>query len=62
MPAARFRAEGITGRRRNHKLFGKSDFVFAKLKLAVFVDGRLHLKLCKPAGAAHLGTRTDTEE
>ncbi len=44
---ARFRAEGITGWRRKSKLFGKPDFVFPKLKLAVFVDGRLLPKLCK---------------
>ena len=30
---------GITGWRRNHKIFGKPDFVFPKLKLAIFVDG-----------------------
>ena len=36
---ARFRAERITGWRRNQKLFGKPDFVFPTLKLAVFVDG-----------------------
>lgn len=33
------RAAGITGWRRNQPLFGKPDFVFAKLRLAVFVDG-----------------------
>jgi DNA mismatch endonuclease (patch repair protein) len=33
------KAEGITGWRRNRKIFGKPDFVFQKLKLAVFVDG-----------------------
>jgi DNA mismatch endonuclease, patch repair protein len=31
--------EGITGWRRHHRLFGKPDFVFPKLRLAVFVDG-----------------------
>jgi DNA mismatch endonuclease (patch repair protein) len=30
---------GVTGWRRNQKIFGKPDFVFPKLKLAVFVDG-----------------------
>ncbi|MGH7975335.1 MAG: very short patch repair endonuclease [Limisphaerales bacterium] len=30
---------GITGWRRHQKIFGKPDFVFPKLKLAVFVDG-----------------------
>ena len=33
------RRHGITGWRRNQKVFGKPDFVFSKLKLAVFVDG-----------------------
>ena len=33
------KAAGITGWRRNQKIFGKPDFVFKKLKLAVFVDG-----------------------
>ena len=34
-----FRRHKITGWRRNQKVFGKPDFVFPKLKLAVFVDG-----------------------
>jgi DNA mismatch endonuclease (patch repair protein) len=34
-----FRAQGITGWRRHWPVFGKPDFVFPKLKLAVFVDG-----------------------
>jgi len=34
-----FRAQGITGWRRHQPVFGKPDFVFPKLKLAVFVDG-----------------------
>lgn len=34
-----FRANGITGWRRNLRLFGKPDFVFRKEGLAVFVDG-----------------------
>lgn len=34
-----FRAHDITGWRRNQPVFGKPDFVFPKLKLAVFVDG-----------------------
>ena len=34
-----FRRHKITGWRRNQKVFGKPDFVFSKLKLAVFVDG-----------------------
>ena len=34
-----FKANHITGWRRNFKLFGKPDFVFPKTKQAVFVDG-----------------------
>lgn len=34
-----FRLNKITGWRRHQKIFGKPDFVFSKLKLAVFVDG-----------------------
>lgn len=34
-----FRANRITGWRRQHCVFGKPDFVFPKLRLAVFVDG-----------------------
>jgi DNA mismatch endonuclease (patch repair protein) len=34
-----FRRHGITGWRRHQPVFGKPDFVFPKLKVAVFVDG-----------------------
>lgn len=34
-----FRRNKINGWRRNQKVFGKPDFIFPKLKLAVFVDG-----------------------
>ncbi|HEY0864555.1 MAG TPA: very short patch repair endonuclease [Lacunisphaera sp.] len=34
-----FRANGITGWRRGSKLPGKPDFVFQKLRVALFVDG-----------------------
>jgi DNA mismatch endonuclease (patch repair protein) len=34
-----FRAHRIAGWRRNQPVFGRPDFVFPKLKLAVFVDG-----------------------
>jgi DNA mismatch endonuclease (patch repair protein) len=34
-----FRRHSITGWRRNQKIFGKPDFIFPKLKLAMFVDG-----------------------
>jgi len=33
------RMEGISGWRRHRPVFGKPDFVFPSLKLAVFVDG-----------------------
>ncbi|TAK99022.1 MAG: very short patch repair endonuclease [Verrucomicrobia bacterium] len=33
------RRHRITGWRRNQPVFGKPDFIFPKLKLAVFVDG-----------------------
>ncbi len=33
------RKHGITGWRRNQKMFGKPDFVFRRQRLAVFVDG-----------------------
>ena len=34
-----FRRNKITGWRRHQKIFGKPDFAFPKLRLAVFVDG-----------------------
>ena len=34
-----FRQHRITGWRRHQAVFGKPDFVFPKLRLAVFVDG-----------------------
>ncbi len=34
-----FRRNGITGCRRNRPVFGRPDFVFPTIKLAVFVDG-----------------------
>ncbi len=33
------RKHGVKGWRRNQLLFGRPDFVFTKLRLAVFVDG-----------------------
>ena len=36
---ALFRAHGITGWRRNARVFGKPDFVFRRQRVAVFVDG-----------------------
>ena len=34
-----FRGHGIAGWRRHQPVFGKPDFIFPKIKLAVFVDG-----------------------
>ncbi len=34
-----FRASGITGWRRHQPVFGKPDFIFRKVRVAVFVDG-----------------------
>ena len=34
-----FRAHRITGWRRHRPVFGKPDFVFPRLRIAVFVDG-----------------------
>lgn len=34
-----FRTHGITGWRRNQPVFGKPDFVFRQVRLALFVDG-----------------------
>ena len=36
-----FRTQGITGWRRKWPVFGRPDFVFPKLRLAIFVDGCL---------------------
>ena len=49
-----FRAHSITGWRRHRPLFGKPDFVFPALKLAVFVDG------CFWHGCPIHGTRPKT--
>jgi len=34
-----FRRHGIAGWRRNQNVFGKPDFLFRKVRLALFVDG-----------------------
>ncbi|MEI8289746.1 MAG: very short patch repair endonuclease [Verrucomicrobiota bacterium] len=34
-----FRRHGVTGWRRNQKVFGKPDFLFRRNRLALFVDG-----------------------
>ncbi len=52
-----FRRNKITGWRRNQKIFGKPDFVFPKLKLAVFVDG-CFWHGCPKHGTQPKGNRT----
>ena len=51
-----FRSQRITGWRRHRPVFGKPDFVFPKLRLAVFVDGcfwhACPLHTTKPKGNA----------
>jgi len=48
-----FRKNAFMGWRRHQKIFGKPDFVFAKLKLAIFVDGcfwhccKIHFRMPK---------------
>ena len=37
--ASILRSNGISGWRRNQKLIGKPDFVFRRMRLALFVDG-----------------------
>lgn len=37
--SALFRQNGVTGWRRNYKLFGKPDFTFPAQRTVVFVDG-----------------------
>jgi DNA mismatch endonuclease (patch repair protein) len=34
-----FRRSGIVGWRRNAQVFGRPDFIFPKLRVAIFVDG-----------------------
>lgn len=36
---AYFKENSITGWRRNYKVYGKPDFVFPKLRIAIFADG-----------------------
>lgn len=51
-----FRSQRITGWRRHQPVFGKPDFVFPKLRLALFVDGcfwhACPLHATKPKGNA----------
>jgi DNA mismatch endonuclease (patch repair protein) len=34
-----FKDQSINGWRRNYKIFGKPDFIFPKVKIAIFIDG-----------------------
>jgi DNA mismatch endonuclease (patch repair protein) len=52
-----FRRNKITGWRRNQKIFGKADFVFLRLKLAIFVDG-CFWHGCPKHGTQPKGNRT----
>ncbi len=52
-----FRRQKITGWRRNKKIFGKPDFVFPKLKFALFVDG-CFWHGCPKHGTQPAGNRT----
>ncbi|MDD5199833.1 MAG: very short patch repair endonuclease [Terrimicrobiaceae bacterium] len=56
---ALFRAHGITGWRRNHKLPGKPDFVFRTQRIAVFVDGCFWHGCPKPKHAPLPKTRAE---
>lgn len=49
-----FKEYGIKGWRRNYKVFGRPDFVFLKLKTAVFLDGCFwHGHDCRNTRPAH---------
>jgi DNA mismatch endonuclease (patch repair protein) len=56
---ALFRANGITGWRRNHKLSGKPDFVFRRERIALFVDGCFWHGCPKPKHAPLPKTRAE---
>ena len=52
-----FRRHGITGWRRNQKIFGKPDFIFRQARLALFVDG-CFWHGCPKHGTQPKGNRT----
>ena len=52
-----FRRTKIIGWRRNQKVFGKPDFIFPKIKMAVFVDG-CFCHGCPKHGTQPSGNRT----
>jgi DNA mismatch endonuclease (patch repair protein) len=52
-----FRRHKITGWRRNQKVFGKPDFVFRQVRLALFVDG-CFWHGCPKHGTQPKGNRT----
>ena len=51
-----FRRNKIIGWRRNQKIFGKPDFVFPKIRLALFVDG-CFWHVCPKHGTQPKGNR-----
>jgi DNA mismatch endonuclease (patch repair protein) len=53
------RARGITGWRRNVRLFGKPDFVFCRERVVVFVDGCFWHGCPKPKHAPQPKTRAE---
>ena len=56
---ALLRAYGITGWRRDQKLFGKPDFVFRRERVVVFVDGCFWHGCPKPKHAPLPKNRSD---
>ena len=52
-----FRRNKITGWRRNQKIFGKPDFIFRQMRLALFVDG-CFWHGCPKHGTQPKGNRT----
>ena len=56
---ALFRTHGITGWRRNARVFGKPDFVFPKHRLAVFVDGCFWHRCPKPGHSKLPGSNVE---
>jgi DNA mismatch endonuclease (patch repair protein) len=59
--AGLFRRNKITGWRRNQKIFGKPDFVFPGVRLAVFVDG-CFWHACPQHGTHPAGNRSFWEK
>ena len=61
------RANGITGWRRHQPILGRPDFIFPKVRLAVFVDGcfwhgcPIHSRPARWLRKSSMGTRETTE-